>query len=196
MLGLLLDPAGRCVAVELGDSETLGVVNFFEENARAALLAFEFVDRLADVAFDQIVAQDYAHLIPIRKVFGETERLRDATFAFLIGVVQVLEAEALSIAEQTQKVARVAPSRDQQNVGDPRVDQGLNGIVDHRLVVDGQQMFIGDFGERKQPAAGAACEDDAFHDVSITSTLKGPLHARVARRVRYFSGPPAGPMLP
>ena len=30
-----------------------------------------------------------------------------------------------------------------ENVGDPRVDERLNRIEDHRLVIDRQQMFIG-----------------------------------------------------
>ena len=69
----------------------------------------------------------------------------------------------MAVAEQAQEFPGVASPGDQQNVLDPRIHQRLNGVVDHRLVVHGQQMLVGDPCERIQPAAGSACEHDAFH---------------------------------
>src|SRR5207248_10535162 len=42
-------------------------------------------------------------------------------------------------------------------------------LADHRLVVDRQQLFADDFGQREKPAAGAACQDDGlFQDRKST----------------------------
>ena len=39
----------------------------------------------------------------------------------------------------------------------------LNGIVNHGPIVDRQQMFIGDFGEREQPGSKSAGKYNASH---------------------------------
>ena len=42
-------------------------------------------------------------------MFDQRKRVGNAAFAFLIGVVQMLQAEFLAVAEQPQKVARELP---------------------------------------------------------------------------------------
>ena len=108
-------------------------------------------------------------------MFAEIERVGDAAFAFLIGVGDVLEAEVLAVGQQAQKIAGIFPAGDDHDVGDAGIDQRLDRVVDHRLVVDGQQVFVGDFGEGKEPAAGSAREDDAFHMQQIGYCLHGAL---------------------
>ena len=53
----------------------------------------KILDRLADVAFDDVVAQDDADALAVGEMFGQRQRVGDAAFAFLIGVVQMLQAE-------------------------------------------------------------------------------------------------------
>ena len=62
---------------------------------RARGLLAEAVGRLADAAFDDVVAQHDADLLAVGEVLGQRQRVGDAAFAFLIGVVDVLEAELL-----------------------------------------------------------------------------------------------------
>ena len=55
------------------------------------------VGGLPDIAFDDVVAEHYADLLAVGEMFGQVESVRDAAFAFLVGVVNVLEAELLAV---------------------------------------------------------------------------------------------------
>src|SRR5262249_20761095 len=83
-------------ATQLGDPESLRVGYFLEEDARAAFLLAEFLNGRPDVSFDQVVAQDDADLVPIGEVLGERQRFSDSAFAFLIGVIQMLQSKFFS----------------------------------------------------------------------------------------------------
>ena len=100
---------------------------------------------------------------PSAKCSASAERVGDAALAFLVGVIEVFEPELLAVGQQAQKIAGVPAAGDEQDLVDAGIDQSLDRVVNHRLVVDRQQMFVGDFGQRKQTAAGSAGEDDAFH---------------------------------
>ena len=116
-----------------------------------------------DIAFDEVVAEDDADSVAVDEMLGQAQGVGDAAFAFLVGVVDVLEAEVAAVGEKPQKVARILTAGDDEDVGDGGVHQRLNGIENHRLVVDRQQVLVGDAGQRVEARAGAAGEDDAFH---------------------------------
>ena len=69
-----------------------------------------------DGFFEDVVAQDHADLVAVGEVLGQRERVGDAAFAFLVGVVQMLESEFLAVGEQAQKIARIAAAGDQQDI--------------------------------------------------------------------------------
>ena len=54
----------------------------------------------------------------------------------------------------------------------PCQHQRTNGVIHHRLVVDGQQLFANALGNRVKPRAGPAGEYDAFHVISFFLFLK------------------------
>ena len=115
---------------------------------------------------DDVVAQDDADLLPVGEMFGQRQRVGDAALAFLVGVVDVRQAELFAIRQQAQKIAGILAAGDDQNIADARIHQRLDRVVDHRLVVDRQQMFVGDLGQREQPAACSSGQDDTFHKLS------------------------------
>ena len=78
-----------------------------------------------------------------------------ALFAFLVPVAEMFQPEMLSVGQQAQKIARVFAPGDNQNVADARFHQRLDGIVDHRFVVNRQQVFVGDIGQGIEPASAA-----------------------------------------
>ena len=96
--------------------------------------------------------------IAIGEMFRQPKRVGDAAFAFLIRVVQMLQRRIFPICQQPQKIAGIASAGDQQDLLDARIHQRLDRIVDHRLVVNRQQMLVRDFGQRKQTAAGTPGE--------------------------------------
>ena len=145
MRGLFFN-ADDAVAREFGDTEALCVVYFLEQNSGAFALLAEGFRRAANALFDDVVTEDYADILAVREVFAKVEGVGDAAFAFLIGVGDVFESEVLAVGEEAEEIAGIFTSCHYHNVADPGVNQGLDGVVNHRLVVDRQQMFIGDFG--------------------------------------------------
>ncbi len=61
---------------------------------------------------------------------------KNEKFTFLVGVVDVLEAELLAVGEETQEVAGVASAGDDQNFLDTGIHERLDWIENHRPVVD------------------------------------------------------------
>jgi hypothetical protein len=96
-------------------------------------------------------------------VLGQRQRVGDAAFALLVGVVNVLQPELFAVGQKPQEIARIPAARDHQDVVNAGVHQRLNGVINHRPVVNGQQMLVRDFGQRKEPATRAAGEYNAFH---------------------------------
>ena len=62
----------------------------------------------------------------IGKMFRQRQRIRDAAFALLVGVIQVLQAEFLAVGQQPQKVPRIASAGDDQNLPNARIHQRLD----------------------------------------------------------------------
>src|SRR5580698_3629550 len=141
---------------DLGDAEALGVLHFFQQDLGAGFLPLKIFRHVPDTALDDIVAQDDADAAAIGEMLGQAQGVRDAAFAFLIGVVQMLQAEFLAVGQQAQEISRVASARHHQDLLYARIHQRLDGVVNHGLVVDGKQMLIGDLGEREHAAARAA----------------------------------------
>ena len=62
---------------------------------------------------------------------------------------------------------------DHQDLADARQHERRQRVVDHRLVVDRQQLLAHRERERMQPRAGAAGQDDPLHDERVlVSTLR------------------------
>src|SRR5262249_24225094 len=52
---------------------------------------------------------------------------------------------------------------DQEDVLDPDVDERLDRVIDHRPVVNRQEMLVGDLGQGMKAGPETAREDDALH---------------------------------
>ena len=119
----------------------------------------------ADGAFHNIVSQDDADRVLVGEKLCEGQRCGDAAFPFLVCVIDVIESELLAVAEQAKEISGIIPAGDDQDVPDPRIDHQFDGIINHRLVVDGQQVFVRDLRQRIQPCSQPARQDDAFHEL-------------------------------
>ena len=67
-----------------------------------------------------------------------------------------------AVAEQLLEARGVLRGGDDQDVADAGQHQRGQRVIDHRLVVDRQQLLGDRQGGGVQPGAGAAGEDDAF----------------------------------
>ena len=74
---------------------------------------------------------------------------------------------------------------DDQDVLDPGEHERRQGVVDHRLVVDGHQLLRGAQGDGIQASAGAAGQDNSAHRYSIPqSGSEGGIFAASRHYVR------------
>ena len=65
-------------------------------------------------------------------------------------------------------MACMAAAGDDHDVFDACYQESLEGIIDHGFVVDREQVLVRDFCEGVEAGAGAACEDNAFHDFYLS----------------------------
>ena len=68
-----------------------------------------------------------------------------------------------NFAKQLLKSGCILGCRDQQDVAYAGQHEGAERVVDHRFVVDRHQLLGDALGDRPQPRAAAASEDDAAH---------------------------------
>src|SRR6185369_6602598 len=99
-------------------------------------------------------------------MLDQRQSSRDSSFAFLIGVVQVLQSESSAVPQQLQKISCRISAGDDHDVRDSRVHQRLNRIVDHRLVINRQQMLIRDGSQRVQTRTETTSKDDTFQEIT------------------------------
>src|SRR5579859_795692 len=77
--------------------------------------------------------------------------------------MNAVEAEFLAVGEQADEVAGVLTAGDDNDVANARVHQRLDGVKDHRPVINGKQMFVGDARKGIKPRALTAGEHNTFH---------------------------------
>ena len=73
------------------------------------------------------------------------------------------DAQRRPVAEQPLEGRLVVRRGDDQDLPDARQHQRAERVVDHRLVVDRHELLADGQGQRMQPGAGPAGEDDPFH---------------------------------
>ena len=86
-------------------------MHFLEQDVRAPRLLAKAVGGLADVALDDVVAQNHADLLAVGEMLRQRQRVGNAAFAFLVGVVDVFQPELLAVGQQAQKIARISARR-------------------------------------------------------------------------------------
>ena len=168
-LGLLLDGDGVEVLVELHDAEALGVVDVVAEHGGQAALR-GVLHRAAQVtaqavAVEDVVPEDERAGLAGGELIADHERLRQAVGAGLHGVGKV-HAVVRAVAQQALEVRQVGRGGDDQDIADAGHHEDGQRVVDHRLVVDRQQLLAGDGGERVEAGAGPAGKDDALHPMN------------------------------
>jgi hypothetical protein len=58
----------------------------------------------------------------------------------------VFETKLLPVSQESKKISSIIPTRDNQDIVNPGIDERLDGVVDHRLIVHGKKMLVGHLG--------------------------------------------------
>lgn len=111
---------------------------------------------------EDIVAQHQAHAVVAYEVAANYESLRQAVGRRLFGILQAA-TDVLAVAEQPPEPGEVLRRRDNEDVADAGQHQRRQRIVDHRLVVNGEQLLADTLGDGVEPCAAPARQYDTFH---------------------------------
>src|SRR6266513_3116729 len=97
---------------------------------------------------------------PLDKGFSQTKSISDAALAFLIRIVNAMQIKILAVGHQSQEIARILPSGNDDDVSDA---EGLDRIEHHRPVIDRQEMLVSHPRERVKSRPLASSQNDTFH---------------------------------
>ena len=162
MPGLLLKGADFHILIELDHAVTFRVADVIPEDGRAFFL-FAGADEeiFKAVAEEDVVPKDQAGVASLDEVSGEKERLGDA---FRLRLRNVLKGTPPLAAVPKEFAALPAVVRrvDVGNLSDALQKENRLRIIDHRLIVDRQQLFADAEREGVKPRAGTARQQDAF----------------------------------
>src|SRR4051812_42838278 len=158
------DSAGR---VKLGDAESLRIGDPVQKRACAPRPGVELASNgLEGRPAEDVVAKDAAERVVADEAPGEPDGVGDPVGAVLVAIRQV-ETEVRAVREQLNDVADALAADDDENLLDAHARQGLDRVVDHRPVIDRQEVLVRDDREREQSRRGPAGEDDALHAVTV-----------------------------
>ena len=141
----------------------LGLVEARKHKPAAVLLRPEALDCRPEGAPEDVVGQHDHDPRAAGEALGLPERVGDPGRALLVGERESLDPVLVPVAQQPQELTRVRPAGDDHQLLDPHRDERLDGVGNHRPVVDRQQVLVRDLGQRVQARARPARQDDALH---------------------------------
>ena len=118
-----------------------------------SLLLLEVLHGLADIVFNNVVAEDDADRLAGGEILRQTQGFGNAAFAFLIGIIQMLQPKIAAVSQQAEKISGIFSARDEKDFFDSRIHERLDGVIHHWLVINGQEMLVRDPREWIQPTA-------------------------------------------
>jgi hypothetical protein len=158
--GLLLEAQGPTVRAELDDAVLLRPLD-----RGATVFAYRVepggaLERLGEpVPVEEVVPEDEAARLAAYELLAHQERLREAARVRLHRVPQG-QPPPRAVAEQIPERLLIARRRDDQHVPYPGQHQGGERVVDHRLVVDRQELLARRQRDRVEARARPSGEDD------------------------------------
>lgn len=158
---LLLQARDPPVRVQLRDAEGARVGHLGQQDLGVRAGGPELVDQIGDPADDEVVAQIHHEVVLAEELAGDQHRVGQAQRRVLRDVGDG-EAEPRAVADGRPDLFCRVPD-DDADVRDPGGRDRLQPVEQHRFVGHRHQLFRRGVGDRPQPGAGAAGEDECFH---------------------------------
>ena len=169
-LNRLLFDGNRCAfPVKLHHAIAFRILHVVAKHGGAIGLLGRLLQGLAQaVTMENIVPQDQADRVIADKLLTDKEGLSQPIWT---GLYRILDTDAplTAIAQNALIGGLIVWRADHQDFADPRQHQGGERVVDHRLVVDRQQLFVDAECCRMQTGTAATSQNDAFHYIYAPS---------------------------
>lgn len=119
---------------------------------------------------EDVVPEYEAYGIVADKFLADQERLREPVGRRLFGIREMYPIIG-SVAQQPPERGQVTGGGDHQDLPDSGQHQNRQRIVDHRLVVDREQLLGNSLRDRVQPRTRTTGQYNAFHRVLFGMNL-------------------------
>ena len=148
---LFLDRKAVAVSVEFRHAVTLRIIDPVAEYGGLVLL-FGRADRSPEHrretrAVEDVVAQNQTGGIAADELLADQERLGQSVGRRLFGIFEPYTV-IRSVAQQTPESRKVGRRGDDENIAYSGQHQDGDGVVNHRFVVDREQLFANTLGDR------------------------------------------------
>ena len=149
--------------VELHHAVALRILHVIAKYRGSARLAGRLLQRLAQtVAVEDVVAEDQTDRVVTNKRLANQKCLRQPIRTRLHRVLD-RQPPLAAVTENALIGGLIVRRADDQDLANTGQHQRGQRVVDHRLVVDRQQLFVDADGCRMQPGATAPGQNNAFH---------------------------------
>ncbi|MDT4861586.1 hypothetical protein FQZ97_961970 [compost metagenome] len=163
LLGFLFDGNRVALAVELDHAKALGVVHPVAEDGRTTGMARRALELLGEVlAVEDVVAKDQAYGILANELFANQEGLSQAVRRRLHRIAE-LDAKLAAVPQQLTVLRQVMGGGDHQDFADASKHQHRDRVVDHRFVIDRQQLLGHPERNGVEACTRTSGEDYPFH---------------------------------
>ena len=164
--GFLLDAETVTLLVEFRHTITLGVAHPVAEDG-GFLVLLGILHGIAEQrgeagTVEDVIAQHETGAVVTDELLSDDEGLGQSVGRGLLGVFKV-HAVVGAVAQEAFEAGEVVGGGDDEDVADAREHQSRDGVIDHRFVVDGEQLFADALGDGVQSGAGASGENYSFH---------------------------------
>jgi hypothetical protein len=185
---LLFEADDVAIRVEFRDSEALRIRYLVQHRPGSPRPGLELFGDLRQRGTEQhVVAEDAAECLVADEVAGQTDGVGDPQRSALISVCEI-QPEVLAVREQLDHVTDALAADYDHDFPDPHARERGDRVVDHRPVVDRQQMLVGDDGERKEAGGRAARQHETLQHGSVGilgESVAGSARASSWRLVRW-----------
>ena len=162
IVGLFLEREGAAVRIEFDHAEPLRIADGIGEHrgpVRPGRGPLEH--RREALAVKHVVAEHERRAGAVEKAAADHERLGEAIGARLLGIRE-RNTKPGAVAQEPLEMGQVVRRGDHEDLAKAREHERRERVVDHRLVVDRQELLRDGERHRMQPCAGAAGEHDAL----------------------------------
>src|SRR5882724_864322 len=175
MLRFFFETDRATIAVELDHTITFRVAHLITENACSALDRERFTEKIK-FPVEDVVAQNQARAGVANEFAADQKSLGDALWFRLFCILD-LDSELGTVAQEILQHWHIFRRGNDQDIALAAEHEGRERVTDHRFVVNWEQLFAHDLGDRKKSAAGAARKNDGLlWHASVMSSGNVTLH--------------------